>query len=180
MTLNEFESELTEQDIRPIKKITIILTLGVVLMASLGMYLYFFKATTKDPNYNNSLMNTYLIVLFVLFVATVFGSKIVSQTTLKGENGLGSTDAKRNLLDKTRLIGIFNTQHIIRVAMLEGSAFFGCVVYLLSVLGNQIYATSYNWLSLIPAVFVIFHNLSFMPTKEKVVRVLKTAQAELN
>ena len=180
MTLSEFEAEITDQDIRPIKIVTYALTLGVVLMVSIGLYLYFFKVTDTTPNYNNSLIDTYLIVLGILFIGTLLGSKIASQAALKGENGLGSIEAKRNSFDKRKLIGIFNNQHIIRLAPVEGSAFFGCVVFLVSVLGNQIYATNYDWLSLVPVVFLIFYNLSFMPTKEKVVNILKTAQAEVN
>lgn len=165
MTINELELQLTEEDIRPMKIVTIALIVGAVLFAAVGFYLYLFKTTGQDPNYDNSFIDKLLIVLIVVFTGTLVGSRIASKTALTRENGLGSEKAQNNTLDKTELIGIFNTQHIIKLSMIEGSALLGGVVFLLSTLGNQIYATSYNWLSLFPIAFIIFTILYLCPQK---------------
>jgi hypothetical protein len=173
MNIAELETKITEEDIRPIKIVTIAMTAGVMLFVAVCLYLYFFNSSGKAPNYDNGLIDTMLIVLAVIFMSTTVSSRIVAKSMLVNTKNFDEKSA-----DKRKYIGLYSTQHIVKLAMVEGGALFGGVVFLLSVLGNQIYAASYNWLSLLPALFLVIHNIYLMPTKEKVIEVLETAKRE--
>lgn len=173
MNISELETKITEEDIRPIKIVTIAMTAGVLLFVAVSLYLYFSNNSGKVPNYDNSLIDTMLIVLAAIFMSTTITSRIVAKSMLVGAKNFDEKNA-----DKRKYIGLYSSQHIVKLAMVEGSALFGGVVFLLSVMNNQIYAASYNWLSLLPALFLVIHNIYLMPTKEKVIEVLETARRE--
>ena len=142
MNISELETKITEEDIRPIKIVTIAMTVGVLLFVAVCLYMYFFNSPGKEPDYDNALIDTMLIVLAVIFMSTTISSRIVAKSMLVNAKNFDEKSA-----DKRKYIGLYSTQHIVKLAMVEGSALFGGVVFLLSVMNNQIYAANYNWLS---------------------------------
>jgi hypothetical protein len=65
--------------------------------------------------------------------------------------------------------GIYITRLLVRLALLEGSAFFGLTVCFVGLLNAGVTIESEFWFNAIPAIIMLFYSLSTFPSKNRII-----------
>ena len=180
MSLEKFQAEITVKDITPIQVITFALNAGAIVFLIVTLYLYFSNpnAPSEIPE-GSSYLDLMLYIMLFVFIVSIFTSKIFSKRVLLGkmDSAYENIDIKAST-EKNSLL-VFNTHHIIKLAILEGSTLFGLVVLLYAALNGMLNSFSPYWLGLLPLIYFLFISFTTFPTKEKIIEVLKAVKNEL-
>ena len=85
-------------------------------------------------------------------------------------------DGEGNEIKKpiSKLMVVFRSVMIIRLALLDGVALFGLVLLLLSASNGSLHERSIIWLALTPVVILLGFVFLTFPTKEKIVENIDT------
>ena len=166
VSLQEFQKELTPQAVRAFKIIYSALALGV-LFFSFIIFILYTKHINRDAAVNElSYFNILSLINAILIIATITGSKLFynlqfSMKNLQNYVTKNFNNASGNPLPLTpaqRCLSLIRSAGIMRLAVLESSAFCGLVFTLLAVqTGAAFLSPVYllNALSIIPMLVAI-------------------------
>lgn len=148
MTLEEFKSSIPKSRVSALLIISFALILGPTLFAGVAG----FVAKSTDGKPPEILMTINFILAALMFVV----SKVTSSLVMKGNSRFNFP----NQSSVDQVLNKIQGAHIVRLALVEGPALFGCVCVLLG-LGYV------NYISLIPLYLTFITNI---PTEKYICR----------
>ncbi len=179
MDLSEFEANLTEKQLMPLKLVSLFLIAGIIIFIGIGIYLYLDGMEEAGKTGSNKfVVDTMLVILGLLFIAVLFAAKIIPSKMLLGKINFNveSGGSEENIDPGLRL---YLSQHIVKLSMLEGASIFGGVILILAVKHNLIYSNQYMWLCLVPAGYQLIFSLISLPDKDKVISLFRETKEKL-
>ena len=167
INLHQIEKEITQENLRTSKIITIALNLGVALFAFVCFVLYL-RGTEAASN-ETEIIDILLIILFIL-TSTIHGfSTLLPKRVL----------IKNLKQSEPNIIGAFNNYQIMKLAMYEAPALFGLVIIILGITNESIYTNEYAFVAIAPMIAMFTFSLLNFPTEFKVKSFLKSVIEEL-
>ena len=161
-----FENISAEQ-IKTSQIIAFALGLGISLFFGIMLFFYFYNYSQIQYTANNK--STFEILMYIclaVFLLTITLSIYQPISIVKKQfNKFKNSELSKENVDE--LVGIHRTYLIIRLALLEGSALFGLVVFFLSVQSFEIYSFPVYWICTIPAFVMILFVVILFPTRTK-------------
>ncbi len=162
------------EKLKPLRIITIALCLGIVFFFIVVMVLYSIKNENRSPELEPEMLNILLIILFitsftVYSIVFLLGDKILSGIIKNAKISFAEIVKP----DSRSLLGIITSFTIVRLAMFEGSALFGLVILLLSVINNHLDSNPVYWLGSIPGLLMLFYAAIIFPTGERVAQLVQ-------
>ncbi|NUM81407.1 hypothetical protein HUU42_11435 [bacterium] len=187
VTLQEFQSKLTDGHVKTMQIIQAALGIGVMAFLCIVIFLYSAQSDYDQRMADQNLdLIKILTLIHVLMAATLYyGSTFIYNLqftenklreavakTFKDEKGLPITDPV------SKCIVIIRTAMILRLAMLEASAIFGIVICLLAVTNGVMHHYPEYWLNLITAALFLSLVVMLFPNRERIegIFVNKVAQ----
>jgi hypothetical protein len=163
---NQIDKEITTENLKQIKIITIAMNLGIALFLIVCFVLYSSNNIRSDET---ELIDILIGILFLL-TSLVYGLASFLPNKILKQN-LSSNNAN--------LLGAFTTYQIIKLALYEASALFGLVIIVLSITNGAIYSNSYIFIATAPAIAMFAVSIFTFPTEYSVKSLLKAALEEL-
>ena len=163
---NRIDQEITAENLRQIKIITIAMNLGIALFAIVCLVLY---STNNVMSDETGLLDILLGILFLLS-SSLYGLASFLPNKILREN-LKKQDAK--------LLGAFTTYQIIKLVLYEAPALFGLVIIVLGITNGAIYSNSHIFAAIVPAIAMFAFSIFTFPTEYSVKLLLKSALEEL-
>jgi hypothetical protein len=165
ISLSAFQQALTSPQLLQLRILHVALGMGVAFL-SIVVFILFnsIPATNLQPDLE--LLNILSLVnLFIVFSCVPL-SKVLSEIPFKmfaQRSNQPQTDNSHTEEAQTigQILSVIRTSHIIRLAVLEGVAFFGLVVCIIGATNGGLSLRSEYWLNGVPAIFyIIFVSLS--------------------
>ncbi len=166
--------------VRPLQVVYLVLMFGVMVFAGVVLFLYSTNVSESSDG-ETSLLN----MLSLVHVVVAFGGFIVSHflynaqfhpkrltSVLQGD----MRNDEGNLIASTpteKCIAIIRTALIIRIAPLEGAAFFGLVTCMVGVTSGLLQQYPEYWANLATSVIIIGFIIATFPNKERVMRIFE-------
>lgn len=179
VSLQEFQKELTPLAIRTFRIIYSALAAGVLFFLLIIFIMYTkhisLEANIDDLSYFNTLSLVNAVLIIVTFISSsFFYNRQFSKKNLQNSVTKDILDPKGNQLNLTpaqKCLSLIRTAAIIRIAPLEGSAFFGMVFTLLAVQNgvadlSPVYLL--NALSVIPMLITVAATFPSTERLEKI------------
>lgn len=184
VTLSEFQSALTPQNIRVIQIIHGAIALGVILFMGVVAFVYF-SPTEHAGQYE--LKDAYdlikvltlahiMIAAGVYTVARVVFNLLLGPSALQGGVAKEMKDAQGRAIINSgeKLMTMIRSALIVRLAMFEAPALFGLVICLIAITNGTIYETPAIWLNSVTAFILIGFVILTFPNKEKLEELFNT------
>jgi hypothetical protein len=153
VTPSQIEQEITTENLKQIKIITIAMNIGIALFAIVCLVLYLSgsEVTTDDTEFINILLGVLLLVSSSVYVlASIIPNKILKE------------NLKRS---GANLVGAFNSYQIIKLALFEAPALFGLVIIVLGITNGSIYKNSYIFAATAPMIAMFAVSIVTFPTE---------------
>ena len=164
----EFKLILTPENIRPLQIIHAALAMGVISFA--GVILFLFYAAPPGDGSNAPVVLQLSAVHGVMALVCFPGSAILYNRFLKKNSGDPALSRSRTPLG---ILAVIRIASILRIAVMEGAAFFGLVVTFLAVSGGVIQSNSLYWLNTLSAVFMVGSIAHGFPTADRLERIFR-------
>lgn len=164
----EFKKILTPDAVRPLQLIHAALAMGVLSFGGVVLFMYF--VTPPGDGENASVVFQLSVVHGAMALACFPGSSILYSWFLKKDSGNSALSAARTPLG---ILGVIRTASILRIAAMEGAAFFGLVVTFLAVTGGVVRSQPLYWLNMLSAVLMVGAIALSFPTPERLVRIFQ-------
>ena len=178
VTTLQLREGITQQQVRTMQIITLAMMAGVVVM--IGVVFYFMQNTYVDPvNFVQERQQaTRLLIYIVILIAAM--QYMMAAFIVRG---MLTKQRLRGMIDRpsifhlqstppdpvTVLMNIYRQLLIIRLAIFEGVALMGLVVFLFCGMNGTIKLYPLCWLALVPSVVLFLFAYIFYPTKDKVI-----------
>ncbi|MBX7153210.1 ATP synthase F0 subunit C [bacterium] len=190
VTLQEFQSKLTDAHIKTLQIIQAALGVGVTAFLGVVVFLY-----TAQPEYDQRMADQnldlikILTLIHALMAATLYyGSTFIynmqfTESKLREAVSKTFNDEKgQPITDPVfKCMVVIRTAMILRLAMLESSALFGLVICLLAVTNGVMHHYPEYWLNLITAALFLSLVVMLFPNRERIegIFVNKIAQGSV-
>lgn len=163
LNIGEFSRQIMPEWLRPIRIIFLALNGGVIFFNLICLVLYFNNSGYSGEAENVDLVYLFLIVeaVFIAFLYLPF--KIIPERMARRETAFDPT-----IPPAQNVINLYISYMIIKVALLEGAALFGSVVFFTGVTNYTIYKEPITWLSIIPTFILIVYSIFNFPTVERI------------
>ncbi len=184
VTLSQFQSILTAQNIRIFQIIHGAIALGVAAFMGVVLFLY---STQTAPTESGDLKDSYdlikiLTLAHIMIAAAVYTVSRVVFNLLLGPSAWKDGTVKtfkdsqgRTVTDPAeKILAMIRSALIVRLAMLEAPALFGLVICLLAITNGTIYHTSIIWLNAITALILIGFVIRTFPNKERLEEIFNS------
>jgi len=159
--LDDFNKALTPLNIRTMQLIYGALGFGVFAFFMVVVFMMsktpVEQGVSEDVSFLNMLSLAHLAVALACFIA----SKIVYELVIKTSQRLSTT------LTGDQCFGIIRSASIIRLALMEGAAFFGLVVILMGATEGQLGKFPVYWFNIFSSVAIIAFILAYFPSKTR-------------
>jgi hypothetical protein len=173
----EFESNLSNEQVRVSQIIHIALAFGVLSLFAVTMILY--SMGSPQPETDNELIQNLLMVLLFFACAGYGGAYFLYQKMTAGislSQPVGGQDGSVSASVGDRFVVKLRVAQIVRLALFEGVAFFGLIICLLAVLNGVIYSHTEYWIAALPALILLLLVATTFPTKERIVALFEWHQ----
>ena len=177
VTLSEFQSALTSQNIRVIQIIHGAIALGVIMFMGVVAFLYSNQPAPAGPR---DLKDAYdlikvLTLAHIMIAAGVYTVARVVFNLLLGTSALqgGASKVMKNGQGRVitdngeKLLALIRSALIVRLAMFEAPALFGLVICLIGITNGTIYETASIWLNAVTALILVGFVIVTFPNKER-------------
>ena len=184
VTLTQFQSALTAQNIRVFQIIHGTIALGVAAFMGVVFFLYSTQGATGD---SRDLKDAYdlikvltlahiMLAAGVYTVARVIFNMLLGPSALQGGMIKEIKDTQGRIITNNgeKILAMMRTALIVRLAMLEAPALFGLVICLIAVTNGTIYQTSLIWLNAVTALILIGFVILTFPSKEKLEEIFNS------
>jgi hypothetical protein len=181
VSLNEFRESLKPADVRNIQIIFFAIAMGVLSFGFIIFVIYLKQGVVEPNNEVLSVLNIMtwfnLIVTFsMIYIGKFVSERQYSKTNLEkavNKKFPGQILRNVNFTPAQKCLMVIRTASILRLATLEGPAFFGLVTLILWVFNGQVHnAPIYlvNILSTVPLFAYVIFNF---PNKEKLIEIFQ-------
>ncbi|KAB2880588.1 ATP synthase F0 subunit C [bacterium] len=184
VTLTEFQSALTPQNIRVIQIIQGAIGLGVVMFMGVVLFVYSSQTMNVDARITNDdydLINILtlahiMIAAAVYTVARVVFNLLLSSSVLRNGVTKIMKDGQGRVIENPaeKMLAIIRSAMIVRLAMIEAPAIFGLVICLIATFNGTIQETPSIWLNAITALILIGFVILTFPNKERVEEIFNS------
>lgn len=163
---HRIDQEVTAENLKQIKIITLAMNLGIALFAIVCFILYSGSSIRSEESGFLDILLGFLFLLSasVYSLASFLPNKILNQ------------NLKRPDVD---LLGAVTTYQIIKLALYEAPALFGLVIIVLGITSGAIFSNSYIFIALAPAIVMFAVSIFTFPTEYSVKSLLKSTLEEL-
>jgi hypothetical protein len=163
LRFEDFHSPLTGAYLKTLQIFHFAMALGVLVFLFAVLFYFVFEGggTPRAGNDDLVLLLTIAHVVYGFLaypVAWFLHARLLRRAFTEGRSG-GSAMA---------VLGGLRTASIIRLAFLEGIAFFGLVVLFIAIQGGVLQTTPIYWLNLYSTLIMLAYVLLFFPTRERV------------
>lgn len=175
VTLPEFQSALTPQNIRVFQIIQIAIGLGVVMFMGVVLFVYSSQTGSMNPaimkdDYD---LIKVLTLAHIMIAAGVYTIARVVFNLLLGPSALQSgvtkamKDAQGRIIESPaeKILIMIRSAIIVRLAMIEAPALFGLIICLIATLNGTIRETPLIWMNMITAWILIGFVILTLPGK---------------
>ena len=162
--VEEFEQLLTDETLRSMAIMQAALGSGVVMFMFIVIAMYF---TYESGNGDTGMIWILTLVHFVLAVNMIFLSFWIYKRRLTAEavKKLSTTGT----IDAAACLSALRTAIIIRLALLEGAAFYGLVACIVAVMGGSMQENPIYWINLGSAFVMLFFVVWLFPSRERLI-----------
>lgn len=164
-----FEAALTPAHVMTSQIIQGAMISGVMAFALAVAFMYTRSAMLEPGETDLDTVRTLTVVHFIFLVANVGSSLFFTQRLFSPEgmrDALAADDAqsaaKRCVLQQ-------RTALIVRLAVLEGSAFFGLAVCMIGAMNGVLRVTPAYWVNLLSPFLLISYGIATFPSRERLV-----------
>lgn len=159
----EFSAALTPEEIRTSRVIQAALMLGPLLFA-LAVAVLHTQAGRIVTNDTMELVRSLSVVL-AGFALVAYGISTIAYSRVLARHSRAKTPLQ--------CIASIRTAMIVRMALLEGVAFFGLVVCLVAEFGGVLHSHPEYWLTLLPTAVILVVGIGTFPTRERIEQTFK-------
>ncbi|MBL7996790.1 hypothetical protein JNM05_15595 [bacterium] len=184
VTLSEFQTALTPQNVRVIQIIQGAIGLGVVMFMGVVLFVYSSQTMSVDARIANDdydLINLLtlahiMIAAGVYTVARVVFNLLLSSSVLRNGVTKVMKDGQGRVIDSPaeKILAIIRSAIIVRLAMLEAPALFGLVICLIGTFNGTIQETPSIWLNAITSLILIGFVILTFPNKEHIEEIFNS------
>ncbi|MBL7960963.1 hypothetical protein JNL27_12070 [bacterium] len=184
VTLSEFQTALTPQNIRMIQIIQGAIGLGVVMFMGVVLFVYSSQTMNVDARITNDdydLINILtlahiMVAAGVYTVARVVFNLLLSSSVLRNGVTKVMKDGQGRIIENPaeKILVIIRSAMIVRLAMIEAPAIFGLVICLIATFNGTILETPSIWLNAITACILIGFIILTFPNKERLEEIFNT------
>ena len=171
----ELHEKITVQEVKSFQLINIAMAAWIILFAAITIFLS--KSTTIEnaavdglPNF--PILNFALIIIALLTYSTVYILPQILFTPSRLEKRFSNPfyNAQRNEIIETaaKLIQLYRTQMIVRLALLEFVSMFALTLLFVSTMNGAAGNRPLVWLLLTPAFIQLMYTYKTFPTKENI------------
>lgn len=177
----EFEIALTPESIRTSQLIYSALMLGVMAFVTAVLLTYNYRDTSQEIHDATDLVNLLSIAHIVMALGAYGAAKFLYDTQFKPEH-LASA-LRRELRDAwgkniavspaEKCVALIRTASIIRLALLEGAAFFGLMTCMVGVTSGVMSSHPEYWLNLVTTAIMTYFTYATFPTRERLLQIFE-------
>ncbi|OHD65472.1 MAG: hypothetical protein A2176_13125 [Spirochaetes bacterium RBG_13_51_14] len=177
VSISEIQNALNPEIVRSFQ----IIYIGIMAGATFFLCVILFMYLTGSPGEEISMhsletVNLLTLMHLISFAAGMVVSKYLYNRSLSEpavESAINDmkADAVSNIAG--HYISIIRTAKIIRLALIEGPAFFGLVTCFLAVNNKIIYQYGYYWINIFSYIVFIYIVIKDFPTREKLLEIFK-------
>jgi hypothetical protein len=184
VTLTEFQSALTTQNMRVFQIIQGAIALGVIMFMGVVFFLY---SSQTAPAGGRELKDAYdlikvLTLAHIMLAAGVYTIARVVFNLLLGPSALQGglikeiKDAQGRIVTNNgeKILAMIRSALIVRLAMFEAPALFGLVICMIGITNGTIYETPSIWLNGITACILIGFVILTFPNKERLEEIFNS------
>ncbi len=157
-TLEEFENELEDNDLKALQIIYGALAMGIITF--LGVIVFFYLSVDGNSD-DSDFINTLTMAHFALLVVILGAVKILYPALLKRSLEVADTAAS--------LFAAIRTSHILRLALFEAAAFFGLIICFLAAQSGVLQDAPFYWINVVSALVMLYMVYIYFPTHRSVV-----------
>jgi len=179
VTFDEFSKALTPQWLRNLRIIQSGLGSGVFVFCSVVFLLSSAPQSSQQPK-NSVLLLSVLSFVHMMMAMGVYAASAVVYNMLFSDANLTRLSQKKACPGKetvfspaVQCLSLIFTASIVRLAMMEGAAFFGLVVCLLGVQWGVIETRGIYWGNLFSTVIFLAYVIYTFPTRERIEDIFK-------
>jgi hypothetical protein len=171
ITRTDLEQALPEPSLRSMQMIHIAVSLGPVLFAIAVNVVNFTMAGVQPTGADVEMMTMMSVVHAVFALSALMGSEAAFRWLTDTRRSTGSAPGTPRLL-AAQYVNKFRSASIVRLAMLEGAAFFGLVVCVIGLTRGVLEAEPLYWLNMGSTLVLIVVAFWKFPTREQVISTL--------
>lgn len=164
-----FENALTPNSLQVTRLIQLALMTGVSIFALCVVVIYRMNPDLRADAHDADTLST----LTILHLALLFGALGASRFLPMRIFSPQALSAQSSKLDSQALAALCVTQQrtaiIVRLAVLEGAAFFGLAVCAIGVMNGTVHGSPHYWINLLSAVLFLFYGVTTFPTRDRLV-----------
>lgn len=167
--IDEFEKLLTDDTLRSMSIIQAALGSGVVLFMFIVIAMYFSMESSQagDPQ----LIWILTLVHFILAANMIFLSSWMYKRRLTA--GAIAKSSPTGTIDAASCLDALRNAIIIRLAFLEGAAFYGLVVCIVAVMNGVMQENPIYWINLASAFVMLLHVVWLFPSRDRLIEFYK-------
>ena len=182
VSLNDFRESLKPKDIRSIQVIYFAIAMGVLSFMFI-IYVIYLKQGVVEPNDEIlSVLNimtwfNLLVTFSMIFIGKFVSDRQYSKTNLEKavyKKFPGQILRNVNFTPAQKCFAVIRTASILRLATLEGPAFFGLVTLILWVFNGEVHNAPIYLVNILSTVPLFAYVIVNFPNKEKLVEIFQT------
>jgi hypothetical protein len=178
---NSYSSEfITDGYVKTLRIIFFAIATGPIIFWAIILFLFSNQPLVRGST-DLSLLNilsaihAIMLITMIILVNYIFKNGLIgSKNPVLSMSGALSADQQKGSNPQEKFLGLFHSLSIMRLAILEGTAFFGMVVCFLA--GKQGVLSTYPiyWLNAISTMLLASFVLKQFPSKEKIMNCYQT------
>lgn len=175
VSLVEFREALTPTSVRTSQIIHVALGAGVLVFFSCVLFIYSHQPIVQPDESEVSFVNVLTLVHLVFAMAAIFAGKLLahqqfSESNLQQAVSRDFTDKQGEITANTsaeKCVLVIRTASILRLATLEGAAFFGLTVTMVAVMNGVLPADPVYFCNLASVIIVLAYIATTFPTADR-------------